>query len=300
MIGGISPVFMLKRKCTMKTSKSPKSIKQKDPTLHGKREPFKKIMHPLTLDCVHAPEDPKYGQEVVYTISFLNPNTTKVSSVKIVYDQSFEGNPDIDLLSATNGGYIKGNKIVWDALGDLVPGQSGFVSFVMRAPVGMDPCGMISCSASVSIQSAQTSPASAWHLTDVIPWEDLNFVVSCPGTVHRGQTFQYVISMINNCEIMVTAIRIDAKLSDDVTFVDASGGGVYVSGWHGITWDPLGSLGPGDSQSITATVTVNSHAPLGTGVICLGFYRFLSDESVGIGQDACISVRLMIVPFSKS
>lgn len=274
----------------------------KIPGPHQKLPP---ITHPPTLDCVHVPFAPMYGQEIACTISYSNPNARRMTSLKLVFDMSLQGNPPLDLTSASDNGYLQGNSIVWDALPPLNRGDAGFVSFRLRAPIGMDPGGMISCPASVTLQSLQAPPATLWHMTDVIAWEDLNFVVSCPKTVHRGQTFQYVITMINNCEIPVTSIRIDAALSTHVTFIDASAPesaclGTYVPGWHGIAWEPCGGLGPGESQSITAKVKVNANAPLGNDVIDLNFYRFLSDESVGIGQDVSSSVMLMLNPLYHS
>jgi hypothetical protein len=262
---------------TEKLMKPSESMKRPKPSKKGK---------PMTLDCVHTPEVPRFGQEVVYTISYTNPNTTQVTSVKIEYNYSSEGYL-LEFISATNGGHVLGNKIVWDALGPLGPGESGFVSCTLKAPIVMDPFTSIDWTSDVSIKSAQTSPRSVSRMINVLPWEDLNFVISCPRTVHRGQTFQYVISIINNCTIPVTAIRAPATLfmfSPYFTFIklcDSTG--------IPILPDLLGTLFPGESLTIAATVKVNSNAPLGNNIICLDF-PLLSDESLGVGVGVSTSV----------
>jgi uncharacterized repeat protein (TIGR01451 family) len=240
--------------------------------------------NPLALECTHYPKNPKYGQQVVYTITFTNPNKTAVTSVKIEYDQSSGMYPSyINFISATNGGSMQGTtKVVW-TLGTLGPGESGIVSFTLGMHDGMDPNATLSYSASVSISSAQTSQTSIPYLTEVMGWQDLNWVVSCPAIVHRGQTFQYIISIFNNCTTMVTALRGHVSFSPHITFLEycSSAGDPVVE-------DLLGSLPAGQSMTFIAKVKVNSNAPLGSDVICVDC-NFLSDESVGAGSGICTS-----------
>jgi hypothetical protein len=259
----------------MKSSKANKSSKPG----HRPQPPGPSPTKPLTLECAHTPQDPKYQQEVVYTILFTNPNNTGVTSVILEYDPSLGVFPSaVNFISATHGGKVSGGKIVWDSLGSLGPGESGIVSFTLLMDNGMDPSAMISSSAVVSIRSAQTTPATIEHLTVVIGWDELNWVVSCPKIVKRGQTFQYIIALFNNNTIQITALRGHLTFSPDVTFVElCSCAGTPVAE------DILGGLMPGQSMTIIATVNVNSNAPIGTDVISMDC-NFLCDESVGTGS----------------
>jgi hypothetical protein len=240
-------------------------------------------MDPLMVECHHIPEVTHFDQAVVYTISFRNPNNKAVKIVKIEFDLS-NNNVDynINLISATNGGIIKGQKVVW-TLNSLRQGESGIVSFTLRMPEFWNPSALLYLFASVNISCLKTPSSHIQHVTQITPWEGLSWNVSAPAIVHRGQTFQYIISIYNNSPRLFTSLCGHIDYSPHVTFLDyhdSSGNQVFL--------DVLMTIDAGESMTIVAMVKVNKTAPLGADTISLDC-DFISEQSIGSGHGVCIS-----------
>jgi uncharacterized repeat protein (TIGR01451 family) len=244
-------------------------------------------MNPITLTCVHSPDPVRYGENVVYSLTITNPNTDMVTSVRATF--SFDPNAGFEYIAASDAGFAMGSVVTWDVLGTLGPGASRTVSVTLQAPVGMSPFHSLSSTVTVTATSDETfgSEMPVDHVTNVLPWADLECTIGCPASVSPGSQFTYSIHITNNCGIVVTSLRFIAQLSSHVTFVSASDTGTFypVTGsggmirWEGGPW----SLNPGQTKTFTAVVTVNANAPVGSNAIKIVIVDLLADESTGKG-----------------
>jgi uncharacterized repeat protein (TIGR01451 family) len=83
-----------------------------------------------------------------------------------------------------------------------------------------------------------------------------------PNTVGPGGSLTYTFHITNNGPSNSTGSLVLDVLSEGVSFVSATDGGVYDAGTHTVTWI-LGSLARGASVSVSVTVQVNDPAPSG-------------------------------------
>ena len=80
--------------------------------------------------------------------------------------------------------------------------------------------------------------------------------------VRIGETYTYTLSYSNGNQFDVTGVTIIDTLPVELDYISNTGGGIYNSGTHKVTWN-IGGLTAGESGSVTLTVKANSNAILG-------------------------------------
>jgi uncharacterized repeat protein (TIGR01451 family) len=85
---------------------------------------------------------------------------------------------------------------------------------------------------------------------------------TAPGTVASGANLTYTINYGNTGKVAATNVVISDPVPAGTTFVSATGGGTLVAG--NVVWN-IGTLNPGQTGSVTFTVTVN--LPAGSTVL---------------------------------
>jgi uncharacterized repeat protein (TIGR01451 family) len=159
---------------------------------------------------------------------------------------SFEG--------ASDGGSSSGNQVSW-MVGSLAPGQSASMSFTVRA-TSLGP--KVS---QATVTCACSDPASTDCTVDVqgIPAVLLE-VVDSPDPVAVGDTTTYTISVTNQGSLADTNIQIVCELEAEAGFVSAGGAtpGAHAGGT--VTFEPLGTLAPGQRQTWTVVVRADGVA----------------------------------------
>ncbi len=115
------------------------------------------------------------------------------------------------------------------------------------------------------------------------------------GCVDAGSNISYTISYNNGNPTGVTGVVVTDQLSSNVTFVSCSGGGVYNSSTHTITWT-VGPVGGNTGTSYSLVVTVNS----GTSVLnnCSIESNETGTSTVTISTDVCTAPQQ--VPLSNA
>jgi uncharacterized repeat protein (TIGR01451 family) len=98
-----------------------------------------------------------------------------------------------------------------------------------------------------------TNTASANVTVRVTPLADLAVFKAGPANVMPGERFAYRITVTNRGPSAATNIFVIDNLPTNVTFVSASGGGVFSS--NTVTWPAVASLSEGGAMNFTITVT---------------------------------------------
>ncbi len=106
------------------------------------------------VDCVGA------GKNIVYTISYSNKNSYKVTNA-ILTDQL---PPQVTFISASGGGTNAGGKVTWK-LGTINPGASGAVTLVVNVKTSTSAGTVIKNSG--TLDTDQTPPTTQGDITNV-------------------------------------------------------------------------------------------------------------------------------------
>ncbi|RKY17317.1 MAG: hypothetical protein DRP90_06845, partial [Planctomycetota bacterium] len=88
-------------------------------------------------------------------------------------------------------------------------------------------------------------------------------------TAEIGATIAYTLTYRNSGGVTTTNTYINDTLPGDVTFSNASSGGVYISATNTISWT-IPDVGPSKTGTVTFTVTVDDDTPDGTVIENLG------------------------------
>lgn len=214
----------------------------------------------LTLDKSVSKTTAKAGETLTYKLNYTNVGTDIATGIRLVDILPAE----VTYNSATAGGTVTTvtgvDEIVWN-LGSLAAGASGSVSAQVTINTPIADGTVLHNSASI------TSTEVIQAVTDVVdttvssaPQLKISKGVSKANALD-GDTLEYTITYSNTGTDVATDVSIQDHLPNDVTFVQASGGGVFSGGV--VLWN-LGDINPGTTHSVTIKATVNPLVPPGT------------------------------------
>lgn len=206
------------------------------------------------------------GETLTYTISLSNSGGADAIDVGVTDPLD----PNVTLVSASNGGVASGSSVVWSGLavpagGNLAlsvsvrvadPLPSGVTQIANLASVtGTTPPD---CNATPLPQNCVITPTpGAVILTKALTGES----GSTPGIAEAGETLTYTIMLSNPGGSAVSGYDVSDPLDPNVTFVSASNGGSASGGV--VSWSNLTILAGG---SVALTVAVQVVDPIPTGV----------------------------------
>ena len=155
-------------------------------------------------------------------------------------------------LTAISGGYIDAE---WSLLRLKLTVPAGNTWLIMQ---GESPN-------TGALELEQTGESGAWFAQASIPLyePEIRVVKTAPATANPGDTIDYAVAYDNHGFGAAENTKIVDTLPERVTFVGASGGGVFNPADHTITWN-VGTLGIGNGGTVTATVTLDPVFPAGT------------------------------------
>ena len=193
------------------------------------------------------------GQDVTYTVTADNNGPSAATGV--VLTDTIPA--DVSFVSAT-GGATPSHGVLTFNIDDLASGSSEVFSVtVQTSGTTASPT-----TDQASIAGNQTDPNEANNTqtasVPITPVSDLSIALSAPTQpVMAGGSLTYMIQATNNGPSADPAAVVVNTLPSNVTFVSATGG---VTPSDGVLTIPLGSLAPGDTDTIMVGVTVNPGA----------------------------------------
>ena len=197
------------------------------------------------------------GANFNYTITVTNLGPTAASSVTVTDNLP----ASVTFVSASAGGVLSGAQVIWTDLGLLAAGASTNLTLTVSAPAS---AGSLTNTASVGSPTpdpVQINNITPPVITSVTPVADLNVTKTGPVTSPLpGANFNYTITVSNLGPSIAVSVAVTDALPANLSFVSASGGGVFSSG--NVIWGNLGNLAAGAFTNLTLTVT----APLKGGI----------------------------------
>src|SRR5208282_930135 len=190
---------------------------------------------------------------LTYTISVTNFGPSSAGGV-VVTDSLPAG---VSFVSASGNGINGGGIVNW-TLGTLANGQVSNVTVTVTASTS----GSLTNVASVSASTADpnlTNNVTLPVITTVTPLADVGIGKSGPAFISATSNLTYTISVTNFGPSSAGGVVVTDSLPANVTFVSASGGGLYNAGK--VTWN-LGNLINGQISNVTVTVTAPASGSL--------------------------------------
>lgn len=160
----------------------------------------------------------------------------------------------MSFVSATNGGTVQGNRVVWN-LGNMAPAARANLRMVLKANT---PCDA-TINAEVNCACADAATASAQTVVTGIPAILLE-VIDINDPVAVGDQETYVITVTNQGSAVDTNIKITATLPAGVEFVSTSGATNGTRSGNSVTFAPLSSLAPKEKATWRVVVRAVSEA----------------------------------------
>ncbi len=194
------------------------------------------------------------GAVFPYTIEFQNLGTLAATLVRLEDDLP----SGIQFVSASNGGTLAGNTVVWN-LGNLAAGASGTVTLSVRAG-----CGASSYTNKARITSSQGLTFFGFQdFTLVTPPAPVTMsVASFPSSglpLKGGDLVTHTVTLINTGASATSTLRIPLTPGEAMTFdavLDSGGGLVTTLTPSSIIWD--GTLAPSADTAIVLTTRLNA------------------------------------------
>jgi uncharacterized repeat protein (TIGR01451 family) len=203
-----------------------------------------------------GPASVNAADTVTYTIGVSNGGPNDASGV-IVRDTLPAG---VTFLSATGGGTLSGNAVIW-SLGTLANGGSTSLTLKVLAPAaGATLNNVARVNAATRDPDASNNRSTA--STTVIPVANLGVAKGGTPSVNPGDTITWIISVANAGPSAAASVTVSDTLPAGVTFVSAAGGGGGTESGGVVTWGP-GTLTAGSF----VVLTLRAVAPATGGVI---------------------------------
>jgi uncharacterized repeat protein (TIGR01451 family) len=257
----LDPVFpagttTLENKVAISTT-SPGEVDTSDNTATDTTDVFAAVE--LAISKAAAPEPVDAGGALTYTIDWTVAGNAYAPDVKIV-----DTLPDlVSFVSASDGGVYDpvAHTVTWN-LGQVTPVKTG--SYTIQVQVDSPLYNGTTLENTVEIADSIGDSASASITSTVRSDHELAITkVAAPEPVDAGAELTYTIGWeVTGNEPASDAVIVDT-LPAEVTFVSASGGGVYDPVAHTVTWN-LGEILTPQSGSLEVVVTVNSPQYNGT------------------------------------
>ena len=221
-----------------------------DPCLGGGDQALALGVHDNTgTDCILA------GHYLTYTIAYENTSNIRMVRAATLKNTLPE---EVKLVSSTGGGLYSpsAHRITW-YLGDIPPGDRDSVDVVTRVLVDAPPeIAMVNmCTAFEQGVAIAVSAETTSVCPDMFEPMDLAKDDGLGGQgIAAGDSVIYTLSYGNTANTAsMHNVRLKDLLASEVDFKSASGGGVYSTGDHMVTWD-LGTVDPGQTGTVNIIV----------------------------------------------
>ena len=195
------------------------------------------------------------GANFTYTLVASNAGPSTASSLSITDSLP----ASVTFVSASSGGALNGNQVIWASLGSLTVGASTNLTLTVTAPAS----GTLSNTAVVFTPTGDPTPTNNTAgpvITTVTPLADVRLSKSAQGSVNAGANFVYTLVASNAGPSTAASLSVTDSLPASVTFVSASGGGALNG--NQVIWANLGNLAAGVSTNLTLTVTAPASGTL--------------------------------------
>ena len=178
------------------------------------------------------------GDTIIYNLSYINKGTESATSVVLNDTLS----PLVEYINSLPvASYDATSHILSWSLEDLTPGDSGSVSLTVRIRDEVNYSTQLLNGALISC--AQDNEAVDLHIAQVrAPLLDIELVGDTT-YIQAGEFLTYDLSFANIGDTIATNVVVVDTLPEDVRFLNVTGGGVYDSTSHSVTW-MVGDLEP--------------------------------------------------------
>jgi uncharacterized repeat protein (TIGR01451 family) len=215
------------------------------------------LRQPVLLVDVTSPEKAFLGQDVCFDVNLTNAGDGVAANA--IVEATVPAH--MKFVSATQGGRVKGSKVVWD-LGAFSAGAQAKLSMCFEA----SDAGTGATKVTARAKCADDATGSAATALKGIPAVLLE-VVDTEDPVSVGENETYIITATNQGSAPDSNIRITCALPENVEFVSATGSSNHKVDGNMVTFDPLASLAPGAEASWRVVVRSKGAANARTKVV---------------------------------
>lgn len=215
---------------------------------------------------LNATDTKKVGDEIVYTITYVN-NLNKKAKV-VVTDALDEG---VDFVEADNGGvYDKASHTVTWTFDGVDPFEGDAVKLTVKVNEKArqikegETTATVDNTAAVTVDNKTTTtsdpveiPVTPDKPTDPTKKAD-DKALNSFGKIAVGDQLPFTVSYVNNLNTVAT-VTVRDTLEEGLTFVSADNGGTYDEATRTVTW-VLKDVAPFTSGSVTVITEVNENA----------------------------------------
>ena len=215
---------------------------------------------------LNATDTKKVGDEIVYTITYVN-NLNKKAKV-VVTDALDEG---VDFVEADNGGvYDKASHTVTWTFDSVDPFKGDAVKLTVKVNEKArqikegETTATVDNTAAVTVDNKTTTisdpveiPVTPDKPTDPTKKAD-DKALNSFGKIAVGDQLPFTVSYVNNLNTVAT-VTVRDTLEEGLTFVSADNGGTYDEATRTVTW-VLKDVAPFTSGSVTVITEVNENA----------------------------------------
>lgn len=215
---------------------------------------------------LNATDTKKVGDEIVYTITYVN-NLNKKAKV-VVTDALDEG---VDFVEADNGGvYDKASHTVTWTFDSVDPFEGDAVKLTVKVNEKArqikegETTATVDNTAAVTVDNKTTTisdpveiPVTPDKPTDPTKKAD-DKALNSFGKIAVGDQLPFTVSYVNNLNTVAT-VTVRDTLEEGLTFVSADNGGTYDEATRTVTW-VLKDVEPFTSGSVTVITEVNENA----------------------------------------
>ena len=215
---------------------------------------------------LNATDTKKVGDEIVYTITYVN-NLNKKAKV-VVTDALDEG---VDFVEADNGGvYDKASHTVTWTFASVDPFEGDAVKLTVKVNEKArqikegEITATVDNTAAVTVDNKTTTtsdpveiPVTPDKPTDPTKKAD-DKALNSFGKIAVGDQLPFTVSYVNNLNTVAT-VTVRDTLEEGLTFVSADNGGTYDEATRTVTW-VLKDVAPFTSGSVTVITEVNENA----------------------------------------
>ncbi len=215
---------------------------------------------------LNATDTKKVGDEIVYTITYVN-NLNKKAKV-VVTDALDEG---VDFVEADNGGvYDKASHTVTWTFDSVDPFEGGTVRLTVvvnekaKTIAAGETTATVDNAAAVTVDNKTTTisdpveiPVTPDKPTDPTKKAD-DKALNSFGKIAVGDQLPFTVSYVNNLNTVAT-VTVRDTLEEGLTFASADNGGTYDEATRTVTW-VLKDVAPFTSGSVTVITEVNENA----------------------------------------
>lgn len=200
------------------------------------------------------------GDNIIYTLTYSNAGNAIAPGAELI--EAIPANTAF--VAASDGGVVNGQNVEW-TLGDLAPGDTGFVTMEVTAnavvsgdvihnsaTLDSDATAPVESSAKVTVYSPEVSPVQL----------DID-IEGRPASIREGSEATYFITYTNLTDIEAENPRVASSLPSNADFVSASDGGTLDPGREPalVRWS-LPPLPGNASRTVSFTVRHQSSTAL--------------------------------------